>query len=120
MLKFFEWIKDKDTIRLYRGINKEFDVNYDLSKTDAPHGYSTWTNNPELAKQYGSLIYYIDLPKSQLRNEYIDENGERALFYTTGKPAGLNNISGDEYLLYTGHELYDPSQIKLRSSNVEI
>ena len=32
---------DNDTIKLYRGMKNRFDPNYDLTKTDAPIGYST-------------------------------------------------------------------------------
>ena len=39
-------------IRLYRGQEKKFNPNYDNSRTDAPSGYSTWTDNKLLAKQY--------------------------------------------------------------------
>lgn len=125
MLKFTEWLKEnkEDQIRLYRGLTQQFDDKYNLHKTDAPTGYSTWTDNPELAKQYaggGGFIYYIDLPRSKLGNEIIDDEGERSLFFLNNKPAGLNQIRGNEYLIYTHHDLYDPSQIKLWSSNVEI
>jgi len=93
-----------------------------LSKTDAVHGYSTWTDNPELAREYAGkdgFVYYVDLPKSELGDNAIDENpnsethGDRLLFFKTGKKAGLNNISGNEYLLYTHHDLYDSLEIKL-------
>ena len=103
-------------IRLYRGMQREFNPNHDLSDTDAPHGYSTWTDNIELAKQYAGkngYIYQIDLPKKEMGEELIDNDGERSLFVNNKKPAGLNNISGDEYLVYTAHDLYNSNDIKL-------
>jgi hypothetical protein len=105
-----------DSIKLYRGLTKEFDPNYNLASTDAPMGYSTWTDNPQLAKQYAGndgFVYEIKMPKSKLGKELIDSTGERALVVNNKKPAGLNNVSGDEYLIYTGHDDYNPSQIKL-------
>lgn len=103
-------------IRLYRGLEKKFNPNHDLTTTDAPAGYSTWTDNIELAKQYAGsngYVYYIDLPKTELKKEYIDNDGERALFFDNKKPAGLNGIKGKEFLVYTEHELYDNSLVKL-------
>lgn len=103
-------------ISLYRGLTKPFNPKYDLSTTDAPNGYSTWTDNPELASQYasnGGYVYKIDLPLNELKSEYIDSDGERALFFNNQKKAGLNNVSGDEYLVYNHHDLFDPSTITL-------
>ncbi len=103
-------------IRLYRGMKNKFDSEYDLSNTDAPIGYSTWTDNLDLAKQYAGkngYVYQIDLPKEELGNEIIDSDGERALFVNNQKSAGINGVSGDEYLVYTYHELYDPNMVKL-------
>jgi GNAT superfamily N-acetyltransferase len=120
-------------IRLYRGMEQPFDKNFDLTKTDAPNGYSTWTDNPELAKQYAGekgYIYQIDLPKSELgytvrwvrptpnsvklerTGEMMNKNGERALFFNNGKNVGLNGVSGNEYLVYHHHDGYSPSLIK--------
>lgn len=84
--------------------------------TDAPSGYSTWTDNPELARQYagsGGYVYKLELPRSELRDEYIDEEGERALFFNNEKKAGLNGISGAEYLVYNDHEFFDINMISL-------
>lgn len=105
-----------DTITLYRGLETKFNPNYDTNKTDAPPGYSTWTDNPDLARQYAGrhgFVYKLELPTSELGNEYIDVDGERVLFFANLKPAGLNGISGNEYLVYTHHEKYDPTSIKL-------
>ena len=104
----------EDNIRLYRGLEQKFDKNYDLTKTDAPNGYSTWTDNPELARQYAGkngFVYQIDLPKKYMRKEYIDENGDRVLFLNNEKPAGLNGVGGEEYLVYNNHDLYNPNLI---------
>lgn len=110
-------IKNKmSMIRLYRGMENKFDSEYDLSNTDAPIGYSTWTDNLDLAKQYAGkngYVYQIDLPKEELGNEIIDSDGERALFVNNQKSVGINGVSGDEYLVYTYHELYDPNMVKL-------
>lgn len=106
----------KDTqVTLYRGLTKKFDPNYDLSKTDAPSGYSTWTDNPKLARQYAGedgFVYEINLPANKKSDEYINSDGDRALFFNNNKKAGLNKVSGDEYLVYNDHELFDPSSIK--------
>ena len=107
---------DGTIITLYRGLTKPFDPKHDLSTTDAPNGYSTWTDNPELATQYagnGGYVYKIDLPLTELKSEYIDSDGERALFFNNQKKAGLNNISGNEYLVYNHHDMFNPSNIKL-------
>jgi len=107
-------VAPKGYIDLYRGMTREFDSNFDLSKTDAVYGYSTWTDSAELAKQYAGNnghIYRIRLPIAQLGKELIDENGDRVLFVDNEKKAGLNNISGKEYLVYTHHDEYSPSLI---------
>lgn len=113
--------EDENTIRLYRGLEKKLDTNYDLTQTDAPTGYSTWTDNLDLAQQYAGkdgFVYYIDLPKSQLGDEIIDDDpnsetyGDRVLFFNNEKKAGLNGISGDEYLVYNNHDMFDVSMIK--------
>lgn len=102
-------------IRLYRGLEQEFDKDYDLSSSDAPSGYSTWTDNPELAAQYAGsdgFVYYMDLPIKEQGSDLIDEDGERPLFIDNEKAAGLNDISGKEYLVYTDHDLYNSNDIK--------
>ena len=107
---------DANIIPLYRGLNKQFDPKYDLSTTDAPNGYSTWTDNPDLASQYagkGGYVYKIDLPENELKSEYIDSDGERALFFNNQKKAGLNNVSGNEYLVYNHHDLFNISNVQL-------
>lgn len=102
--------------RLYRGLEREFDPNYDTTRTDAPNDYSTWTDNPDLARQYAGekgYVYAIDLPESRLGNDIMDADGERHLFFNNEKPAALNGVSGDEYLLYLDHDDYSPERIKL-------
>jgi hypothetical protein len=101
---------------LYRGLEKKFDPYYDTTSTDAPTGYSTWTDNIELAKQYAGktgFIYKIELPKQEEGETMIDDDGERSLFFNNEKKAGLNGISGNEYLVYQDHENYSPDLIKL-------
>ena len=104
-----------NVITLYRGLTSEHNIEHDLTTTDAPNGYSTWSDNKELARQYAGpdgFVYEITLPLSELGDEYIDQDGERCLFFNNGKPAGLNGIVGDEYLVYTDHELYDSMNIQ--------
>jgi predicted metalloendopeptidase len=103
-----------ETITLYRGLEKKFDADHDLSSTDSPVDYSTWTNNPQLAREYAGkngYVYKINLPKTELKDEYIDHDGERALVYKTGKSAGLNRVRGDEYLIYHDHDLFNIDSI---------
>ena len=110
---------DGGSQRLYRGLENKYDPLYKNARTDAPSGYSTWTDNPDLARQYAGdsgYVYSIDLPKSEIRDEILDQTGERALYFNNQKRAGLNNISGDEYLIYQDHEAFNPEQIKLRKA----
>lgn len=104
-----------DSITLYRGLESAYDPDYDLSNTDAPNGYSTWSDSLELAKQYAGpngYVYSITLPLSELGNEYITPDGERTLFFNNEKAAGLNGVSGNEYLVYNEHELFNPNMIQ--------
>ena len=126
--KIAKYLKaSNSTIRLYRGLEQKFDNKYDISKTDAPHGYSTWTDSLELAKQYAGKnghIYYLDLPKSEMGKSYIDENpksetyGDRVLFYYDGKGASINGVKGKEVLVYTLHDLYNPNMVKKMGSKM--
>ena len=105
-----------DSITLYRGMESAYDPDYDLTSTDAPTGYSTWTDSLELAKQYAGpngYVYSINLPLSECGNEYITPDGDRVLFFNNEKAAGLNGVSGNEYLVYNDHELFNPSIISL-------
>lgn len=100
----------KDYQRLYRGLNEEYNPNYDKSKLDNINGYESWTDNYELAKAYGDNVYYIDVPKNTIAKDIIDVNpksmtyGDRNLIYENDKPVGIKGKSGKEYLLYTEHE----------------
>lgn len=100
---------DEDKIRLYRGLEQEYDPNYPSSRLDT-QGYESWTDNPELAKQYGDKVYYIDVPKNDIRDSYLDTNpnsetyGERNPIYKTTKKAGLNGVNGSEYQLEVGSD----------------
>lgn len=101
--------------RLYRGLTQEYDPNYPTNKLDTS-GYESWTDNPELAKQYGKNVYYIDVPETDIKTSYLDENpmsetyGDRNPIYSIDKKAGLNGVSGKEYLLY----MDDPYQKNLK------
>jgi len=113
----------EDTVRIYRGLTKPFDPNYDNSRTDAPSGYSTWTDSENLAREYSKTdgkeghVYYVDLPKDKMGRGVVDENpnsktyGDRHLFFHNDKPAGINGVKGKEYLLYHHHDLYNPAKI---------
>ena len=98
-----------NTVRLYRGLEQEYDPNYPSSRLDT-NGYESWTDNPELAKQYGEKVYYIDVPENDIKNSYIDENpdsptyGDRYPLYKTTKSAGLNGVNGNEYHLEVGSD----------------
>lgn len=93
--------------RLYRGLTQEYDANYPKNKLDT-QGYESWTDNPELARQYGENVYYIDVPEGDIKTSYLDENpmsetyGDRNPIYSIDKKAGLNGVSGNEYLLSVG------------------
>lgn len=102
-------------INLYRGMEQELSSDFDLSMSDAPIGYSTWTDNIELAREYAGFsgfIYKIILPIDEMGESFINEDGERALFFNNDKNAGLNGISGNEYLVYHDHDKYDFNLIK--------
>ncbi len=107
---------NKKTITLYRGLEEEFNPKYERLKAPAagytPTDYSYWTDNIELAKQYGKYVYKIELPLSAMGDSYIDEDGERPLFYKNQINRKFNNILGDEYLVYQGHELFSWDMIK--------
>jgi hypothetical protein len=114
--KKLDGLAKKDTKKLFRGLERPYDQNFNLSKSDAPSGYSTWTDNPDLARQYAGengFVYEIDVPLSKQGTELVDESGERALFVDNQKAAGLNDISGREYLLYQDHEDFAPNMIRL-------
>lgn len=101
-------------ISLYRGLTSEFDQNFNLS--EAPAGYSYWTDNPDLAKQYAGsegFVYRIELPLSEMGSAYIDDEGERPLFFKSDRQCSFNNICGNEYLLYHNHERFPREKITL-------
>jgi len=103
-------------VTLYRGLEKKFNPSHDTSATDAPNGYSTWTDNPKLAREYAGkdgFVYNIELPESEEGESFIDEEGERPLFFKNDKKAGLNGVSGNEYLVYQDHENFSSSLVKL-------
>lgn len=99
-------------VRLYRGLTNDFDPKYNKAKLDNTNGYESWTDNYDLAKAYGDKVYYIDVPKSKIASDIIDENpksmtyGDRNLLYKHDKPVGIKGKSGNEYMLYTAHDDY--------------
>lgn len=98
-----------DMITLFRGLTQKYDPKYPVAKLDTS-GYESWTDNPELARQYGDYVYSIDVPKADIKDSYLDENpksptyGDRNPIYAIDKKAGLNGISGKEYLLEVGSD----------------
>jgi len=110
------------TITLYRGLESKFDPKHDLNNTDAPNGYSTWTDNPELARQYAGedgYVYQIELPLSELGNDVVDADGDRTLYFDNGKRAGVHGVSGKEYLVYNYHDLFNVNSITQSDVNDE-
>ena len=109
--------------RLYRGLQNEYDPNYDRSILDSPNGYDTLTDNYDLAKEYGDNVYYIDVPTKSVANSVIDENpnsetyGDRNLLYKNDKPAGLRGVNGNEYLLYTDHDSFNSNDYHKINNN---
>lgn len=100
---------NSDMMTLYRGLSQEYDPNYPVARLDTS-GYESWTDNPELAKQYGDYVYSIDVPKADIKSGYLDEDpnsptyGDRNPIYSIDKKAGLNGVSGNEYLLEVGSD----------------
>lgn len=94
---------------LYRGLTQKYDPKFPVGKLDTS-GYESWTDNPELAKQYGDYVYSIDVPKADIKESYLDENpdsptyGDRNPIYGIDKKAGLNGVKGKEYLLEVGSD----------------
>lgn len=92
--------------RLYRGLNNKFDKSYDRTSIDNPNGYESWTDNLNLAKEYGKNVYYMDVPTKDIGTEVLDKNGNRYMIYVHDKKVGLNGKSGKEYMMYTDHDKY--------------
>jgi len=114
-----EEISDTDTQRFYRGLKEK--INPDLISTKyATNGYSYWTDNVDVAKEYAGpegYVYYIDIPTSLISDELIDEDptsetfGDRNLMVHNGKDISINDITGKEYLLYQEHEYFDDNSL---------
>ena len=105
----------KNHTLLFRGLEKPFDKLYDNNRRDSPQGYSTWTDSIALAREYAGkdgFLYVIQIPNKEIKREYINNDGDRAFVYSTGKPAGLHGVSGNEYLLYEYHDSFTHDQIK--------
>ena len=66
----------------------------------------------EYAGESGT-VYEVNLPESELGIDLIDRDGERALFVNNQKAAGINGVSGDEYLLYQDHENFSADMISV-------
>ena len=98
---------DDSMMKLYRGLTQKYDPNYPVAKLDTS-GYESWTDNPDLARKYGDNVYSIEVPKSDIKTSYLDEDpmsptyGDRNPLYSIDKKAGLDGVSGNEYLLEVG------------------
>lgn len=98
-----------DMTTLYRGLTQKYDPNYPVAKLDTS-GYESWTDNIDLAKKYGNNVYSIEVPKSDIKTSYLDEDpmsptyGDRNPIYSIDKKAGLDGVSGNEYLLEVGSD----------------
>ena len=98
-----------DMMTLYRGLTQKYDPNYPVAKLDTS-GYESWTDNIDLAKKYGNNVYSIEVPKSDIKTSYLDEDpmsptyGDRNPIYSIDKKAGLDGASGNEYLLEVGSD----------------
>lgn len=110
----------KGKTKLYRGLSQEYDPNYDKSKLDNVNGYESWTDNPELAKEYAGengYVYSVEVPNKDLNTEDIfDENGDRSLVYWNDKPVALHGVEGEEFMLYTNHDDHEKLEYKEISS----
>jgi hypothetical protein len=85
--------------RLYRGLENNFDPKYLPSVDDNPFGYESWTDNYNLAKQYGNNVYSVDVPTNRIADQIVTADGERVPVVKTTKKAGLNGVDGVEYML---------------------
>ena len=98
-----------DIVTLYRGLTQKYDPKFPVSKLDTS-GYESFTDNLDLARQYGDNVVSINVPKRDIKTSYLDENpmsptyGDRNPIYSIDKPAGLNGVSGKEYLLEVGSD----------------
>lgn len=100
--------------RLFRGLENDFDPSYAPQVSDNGFGYESWTDNYDLAKQYGDNIYAVDVPNEVIANDFITPSGDRNPLIRTDKNAGLNGVSGAEYLL----NVNDPLRQSLTYSRV--
>lgn len=98
--------------RLYRGLENDFDPKYLPSVDDNPFGYESWTDNYNLAKQYGNNVYSVDVPTSRIANQVVTADGERVPVVKTTKKAGLNGVDGVEYMLNANDPLRQELEYK--------
>lgn len=98
-------------MRLYRGLTREYDPNYNNGKGGDLSYYNHYTDSEDLARAYGDNVIYIDVDDNLIKDSVIDEDpnsetyGDRNLIYRTGKKAGLKGKSGNEYALYLDHDI---------------
>lgn len=93
-------------MRLYRGIESLYSKSYKNHVNS--NYYEAWTDNKYLAKIYGNEIYCIEI---QTENEIINHDGDRA-FCFLNRQIETQGIKGNEFLLYTEHELYQQLNIE--------
>ena len=104
------------TQRLYRGMTAPINKKFPVGKNDTSTYYTSWTDNIKLARAYagdGGYIYYADFPTSERGEEYLNDEGDRVLYFLSNKPAGIHGVSGDEYLVYTMHDEFEKLQTNL-------
>lgn len=108
------------SIRLYRGLSSKYDPSYDMNSLDSPPGYSTWTDNHKLAKEYAGTdgyVYQIDLSTpTGIGTSPFTRSGDRVLVYRNQKGCGVNGITGKEYLINENHPRFWREDIKLEPS----
>lgn len=98
--------------RLYRGLENDFDPKYLPSVDDNPFGYESWTDNYNLAKQYGNNVYSVDVPTNRIAEQVVTADGERVPVVKTTKKAGLNGVDGVEYMLNANDPLRQELEYK--------
>jgi len=106
----------EDMVNLYRGMSQKFDPNYDLNNTGALNGYTYYTDNPSMAREYAGkdgYVYQYQVPKSSLGDDIMNEDGDRVLAYKNSDKKLATGTKGGEYMVYNDHENYDPNNVKL-------
>lgn len=96
----------KKKLLLYREIETVYNKEH-KNKVNLNY-YECWTDNLNLTKIYGDKIYCIEI---QTENEIINYGGDRVLCFLN-RQIETQGIKGNEFLLYTEHELYQDLKIE--------